>query len=69
MLAARNRFIGPSRLISNSRLVCCAQFQRSRRADGSPVTFANHYAIPAIYEVREICRTDAYRQISVHTGH
>src|SRR5262249_23994975 len=36
----RNRFIGPSQVISNSRLVCCPSFRISRRGDSRLVTFS-----------------------------
>ena len=36
----RNRFIGPSQVISNSRLVCCPSSRISRRGDSSLVTFS-----------------------------
>ena len=45
--------MGPSQVISNARLVHCAQVpsqQTSRQQSGDML---NHYAIPAIYEVRE----------------
>jgi hypothetical protein len=49
----RDRFIGPSQVFLTFRLVCCTQFQSQQTSRHRSGDILNHYATPAIYEVRE----------------
>jgi putative ABC transport system substrate-binding protein len=70
-------FVGLSALKPSALLVGASAFFNSRREQ--IVTLANHYRIPAVYEVRDFAVAgglmsygtslpDAYRQVGVYTG-